>query len=70
LTFGIGSYRGVVPESYINWTPIDVVKTNCFGGLKSSVGFGFAVFGDILLRSQNIVFDVGNVRLGWTSNIL
>jgi len=53
ITVG-GSVR-TVPGSYINYAP--VTSTTCFGGLQSDDGIGFAIFGDIFLKSQYVVFD-------------
>lgn len=57
FTFGIGSYRGVVPGSYINYAPVSTGSSTCFGGIQSDAGVGFAIYGDILLKSQFVVFD-------------
>lgn len=65
-TFGAGNYRGTVPGSYMNYAPSGV-QGQCFGGMQSSAGVGFAIFGDIVLKAQFVVFDVGNLRLGWAS---
>jgi hypothetical protein len=63
--FGIDEYRGRVPGRYLNFTTVDDTGTTCFGGLQSSGRIGFSIFGDILLKSQFVVFDAGNSRLGW-----
>lgn len=70
FTFGIGTYKGVVPGSYLNYAPTDTTNTTCYGGLQSSADIGFAIYGDILLKSQFVVFDAGNMRLGWASKML
>jgi hypothetical protein len=54
LTLGIGSYRAVVPGSYLNYAPVS--STKCFGGLQSNTGIGFSIYGDIFLKSQFVVF--------------
>jgi hypothetical protein len=65
FTFGVGSYRGVIPGSYMNYSP--VTSTTCFGGIQSDSGIGFSIYGDILLKAQFVVFDGGNTRLGFAN---
>jgi hypothetical protein len=68
--FGAGSYRGTIPGDYINYSPANSDGTVCFGGIQSSQGIGFSIFGDIALKAQFVVFDQGNQRLGWASKDL
>ncbi len=70
FTFGAGSYRGVIPGSYINYAPISAGSSQCYGGIQSDAGIGFSIYGDILLKAQFVVFDGGNNRLGWASKKL
>lgn len=65
FTFGVGSYRGVIPGSYMNFAP--VTSTECYGGIQSNDGIGFSIYGDILLKAQFVVFDGGNTSLGFAS---
>ena len=55
ITLGIGSYKAVVPGSYMNYAPVS--STVCFGGIQSNTGIGFSIFGDIFLKSQFVVFS-------------
>lgn len=57
LTIRIGSYQAVVPGTYLNYAPLYSGSSTCFGGLQSDAGFGFAIFGDIFLKSQFVVFN-------------
>ena len=73
ITLGIGSYRAVVPGSYINYAPASdtgkcivppfcivdmlMIVAECFGGIQSNAGIGFSIFGDIFLKSQFVVFN-------------
>lgn len=63
LTIGIGSYRAVVPGSYLNYAQIS--STKCFGGLQSDSGIGFSILGDIFLKSQFVVFSATGPQLGF-----
>jgi len=54
LTLGIGSYRAVVPGTYLNYAPVS--STKCFGGVQENTGIGFSIYGDIFLKSQFVVF--------------
>ncbi|KAI4253852.1 MAG: hypothetical protein LQ352_003436 [Teloschistes flavicans] len=63
ITLGIGSYKAVVPGSYINFAP--VTSSTCFGGIQSNTGIGFSIFGDIFLKSQFVVFQASPLQLGF-----
>jgi hypothetical protein len=56
-----------VPGAYMNYAPVDSTGATCFGGLQSSAGIGFSIFGDIFLKSQYVVFDAsqGSPRIGF-----
>lgn len=71
ITLGIGSYKAVVPGTYVNYAPIDATGTTCFGGIQSNTGIGFSIFGDIFLKSQFVVFDgAASPRLGFAPKAL
>ena len=55
ITLGIGSYRAVVPGSYILYAPVS--GSTCFGGIQRNTGIGFSIYGDIFLKSQFVVFS-------------
>ncbi|KAF7559151.1 hypothetical protein G7046_g5003 [Stylonectria norvegica] len=63
--FGVGTYRGKVPGFYINYGRSSA--TRCYGGLQSSDGIGIAILGDILLKAQFVVFNVGQRTLGFAN---
>ena len=67
ITLGIGSYRAVVPGSYIQYAPIS--GSTCFGGIQRNTGIGFSIYGDIFLKSQFVVFDetTSAPRLGFAA---
>ncbi|KAI4276329.1 MAG: hypothetical protein L6R38_005696 [Xanthoria sp. 2 TBL-2021] len=63
LTIGIGTYRAVIPSSYITYAPVNSIT--CFGGIQSNNGLGTAVLGDIFLKSQFVVFQTSPLQLGF-----
>lgn len=68
FTFGIGLFKGVVPGRYINYGSID--GTSCYGGIQSQGSLDFSILGDILLKAQFIVFDLGTKRIGFANKAL
>ncbi|KAL8796279.1 MAG: hypothetical protein Q9195_001394 [Heterodermia aff. obscurata] len=71
ISFQIGTYKATVPGSYVNYAPTDDSGTTCFGGIQSSQGIGFNIFGDIFLKSQFVVFDGSDSpRLGFAAKTL
>ncbi|KAI3392676.1 hypothetical protein diail_5316 [Diaporthe ilicicola] len=67
FTFAVGNGQITVPGDFINWSPVDASNQTCFGGLQSDAGIGMSIFGDIALKSAFVVFDGGNMRLGWAA---
>ena len=66
LTLGIGSYRAVIPGSYILYGPLN--SSTCFGGLQRDTGLPGSIWGDVFLKSQFVVFYGGStVSIGFAS---
>jgi aspergillopepsin I len=69
FTLQIGSYKAVVPGKYMNYAPISAGSSTCFGGIQSDASIGFAIWGDVFLKSQYVVFDQtqSTPRLGFAA---
>lgn len=71
FVFGVGSYRGTIPGKYLNYAPVITGSSKCFGGIQSSgvvdALAGLNIWGDVLLKSQFVVFDAENNRLGFAA---
>jgi len=69
FTLQIGNYNAVVPGKYINYSPISAGSSTCFGGIQSDASIGFAIWGDVFLKSQYVVFDQtqSTPRLGFAA---
>ncbi|TLD19835.1 hypothetical protein PspLS_09632, partial [Pyricularia sp. CBS 133598] len=59
---------GVVPGRYMRYWQYD--DRLCYGGLQSSAGLGINAFGDVLLKAQFVVFDMGQMRVGFANKKL
>lgn len=68
FVFGIGYYRGVVPGRYMIYHNVNA--SHCFGGIQKAGGIGFSIFGDVLLKAQYVVFDLGHMKLGFANKEL
>ena len=71
ITLGIGSYRAVVPGSYMLYAPVS--SNTCFGGIQRNTGlpYGLSIFGDVFLKSQFVVFNgASRPQLGFARKAL
>lgn len=60
-----GTYKSVTPGKHLKMSPVTEGGSTCFGGMQSNDGMDFAIFGDVFLKSQYVVFDMNGPRLGF-----
>ncbi|KAK0667165.1 aspartic peptidase domain-containing protein [Cercophora samala] len=69
LTLYIGSYKAVIPGELINFAPADLddpaTATICYGGVQSSRGFPFAIYGNVFFKAHWTLFHVEEKKLGF-----
>ncbi|KAK0729125.1 aspartic peptidase domain-containing protein [Apiosordaria backusii] len=69
LTLYIGSYKAVIPGELINFAPADLddpaTATICYGGVQSSRGFPFAIYGNVFFKAHWTLFHVEEQKLGF-----
>jgi hypothetical protein len=62
--FGVNigpSYMAVIPGAGITFAQVDA--NTCFGGIQSNGGSNLQIYGDVMFRSQYVVFDGQNKAL-------
>ncbi|KAK9777748.1 putative Endothiapepsin [Seiridium cardinale] len=57
FTYVVGSVSIVIPATYLNYSPVEDGSSTCYGGLQSSAGIGFNIFGDVALKAAYVVFN-------------
>ncbi|KAJ6044027.1 type I transmembrane sorting receptor [Penicillium canescens] len=67
FTTVINGYKAVIPAKYLNYAPVTTGSSTCFGSIQVDTGIGFAIFGDIFLKSQYVVFDASGPQLGFAA---
>ncbi|KKY17526.1 putative aspartic endopeptidase pep1 [Phaeomoniella chlamydospora] len=67
FTLVIEGYEAVVPGEYMNYAPNG--DGTCYGGIQPDTSIGFAIYGDVFLKSQFVVFDKtqSTPRLGFAA---
>ncbi|KYK56105.1 secreted aspartic proteinase precursor [Drechmeria coniospora] len=69
FTFGVETSTITVPASFLSYAPTDGSGKTCFGAMQSSDEIGISIFGDVALKAAFVVFDGGNMQLGWASKL-
>ena len=63
LQLGSEGYMATIPGEFINYQGLG--GGNCYGGLQSSQGQSIQILGDILFKSQFVVFDARGPSIGF-----
>jgi hypothetical protein len=62
--FGVNigpNYMAVIPGNAVTFAQVDA--NTCFGGIQSNGGATLQIYGDVMFRSQYVVFDGQNKAL-------
>jgi TRAP-type mannitol/chloroaromatic compound transport system permease large subunit len=71
FTYVVGSVSIVIPGDYINYSPVEDGSSTCYGGIQSSAGIGFNIFGDVALKAAYVVFNGASTpTLGFATKTL
>lgn len=70
LSIIIANSAVTIPPAYMNQGPTKPNGTTCIGSLQSSINLGLNIFGDVFLKACYVVFDAGNMQLGFASKNL
>jgi aspergillopepsin I len=67
--FGVelgNGYYGIIPSALMTYTKIDL-DLNCYGSLQANTGMPYSlqIFGDIVFKTQFVVFNGGTAQLGF-----
>ncbi|KAL8817314.1 MAG: hypothetical protein Q9191_008169 [Dirinaria sp. TL-2023a] len=60
------NYFGRIPGPLLNFHSVG--DGMCFGGIQSNMGNKFQVFGDVMFKSQFVIFDANGPRLGFAAH--
>jgi len=55
------TYMAVIPGDGITFA--EVSTTTCFGGIQSNGGSALQIYGDVMFKTQFVVFDGGNNQI-------
>ncbi|KKA30396.1 hypothetical protein TD95_003981 [Thielaviopsis punctulata] len=70
FSFEVGGQAITIPGQFMNFSAVGGGSNLCFGGMQSSDSIGMNIFGDVALKSAFVVFDGGNLQLGWATKPL
>lgn len=72
FSFTVGSTTVTIPGDYVNYSELDSTGQDCYGGIQPDTSIGFAIFGDVALKSAFVVFENSGStpRLGFAAKTL
>jgi hypothetical protein len=54
-----------IPGSYLNYGPVEIDPSYCWGGMQSAEDLSVTVIGDIMLKALYLAFDLERGRVGF-----
>ncbi|MCJ1470374.1 hypothetical protein MMC07_009019 [Pseudocyphellaria aurata] len=64
------SYMATIPGPLMNFSRAQGLPGSCFGGLQSNQGQPIQIYGDVMFKSQFVVFDGGKTTIGFAPHAI
>ncbi|KAF2103514.1 aspergillopepsin A precursor [Rhizodiscina lignyota] len=61
FSVALGNYMATIPGNMVTFAQVDA--NTCFGGVQSNQGSGMQIYGDVMFKTQYVVFDGSTPQL-------